>query len=1618
MDRSAFTVGWVCALDCEFSAAYMMLDTVYADKDLNFPPREAADTNCYILGSIGGHNVVIACLPGGVYGTASAASVGKEMKKTFPSITTGLMVGIGGGFPSATNDVRLGDVVVSYPVGVYGGVVQYDLGKVLSGHVFQRKGVLNKPPTEFLTALQKIKVMQTAHGSQIPQSLEQGFQEFPLLRAVHSRPDVDDGQLCRQDHSRGLSREQCKDCSKRLEGTPFIHYGLIASGNSVIASVEERDKLQAMFTAPILCFEMEAAGLMDTFPCIVVRGISDLADVEKGDNWHGYAAAVASAYAKELLGNITPTALKESVQRRVDASHLAILQLLSSSYLNDKNSVRVRVEGTCEWFFQDKVFLDWRDCDKAALLWMTAGPGYGKSVLSRSLIDQNYLNPSGSSHVCYFFFKDGIKNRTDGTHALASILHQLFSGREKNLIEAAVPAHEKHGTHLANHLEELWSILLECSEKSKGHVICILDGFDECEDNARSALQELLSSFYAKCCDGESQDAIRLKFLITSRPYDNINFHFSTILQLGTCINLDGTSYVEEVASDINLVIKSEIPRILQHVSEDTHHLVIQKLKSVEHRTYLWLFLTLDILRQGLTRFIYPKDFDEILDSLPSDIMDAYGNILGRIKNVSRARKVFNIVLAAERTLTLPEMNVALAISEHPWPIPARGLQLVPLNSLKRVLENICGLFIQVIDSRIYLIHQTARGYLLNCEKSTTDPWRGTFDDHEAHGLLCELSLKQLLIPCKPYWRTYPPELIKARLTDPVHGLYEYAASRWSMHLTRSERVRHSFLDLVILLLCDIRETYDSSGERTKAISEYLRKDLTPFSSAVTYKLDDVFSCLLKMLLSQSDLRSPVEKLISQMITSWTGGHLHHQERSILETFIDQLAQTELSQYFLDLALYSALASGHDEAAHISLRRGARMSTWTLSFAHALCYLPESSSQGPTNSLIYKVFIDHISNPWRYEMLQHFLYPTTTGIARLNNNVDHEMRRYLPPTSESQLHVQLGGLTQKHSRSYNAWIDVHANSSDQSNLGSLTIIPNPYLPKSKFRYPAYHWWRDSMEENFQVSWRGYLHNSEYEWLSNELPEFRETTSSDRGRSREIDLHIPISQDRCLKAIFPHEQKAALEIAIRYGWSEIAEKLLCSDLVVTSMETSTYAFALAILYCQNHIVERIVSLTPGFSIHAVVENLELLTKNAALEHVTRHVLKFPPIPVEILQVLFVFCSARNDRSVAEEVLDKAGSQAHMIVFKAYVDLIEQQEREYEEPSLEFDTNSDLPGIDIARRLLKYFSHENPTDILPLAYRDNNVSLFKSSAKMLSTVKPAIQIIQSEYRRLRTSENVLTAACMLQAIGAEKEQLARAGFDEFVQDIPVEDITEYNVSTLSDSWFIRSAMLRVALGGVASSVVEYLVSLNFGPMVPSHELLLRFFQMGNTQMTQALVRSGVNPDHISGELANSHVQYSQVQDLRQSYQEGLGSDLCALSFHGQAGMVQELLKYKNVTVNATSGPFGNALCAASYMGHYDVVSLLLLKGADVHLPGRTGTPLEYALRDQGKLEIPEMYRVQEGLDNSMVVLILRRYQSTACSASSTEHYMDEQDFHDSDEIEDWENDSEDGEALRLE
>ena len=309
-----YTVGWICAISTEYVAAQAFLDEMHDGPEYVSPN----DKNIYTLGKVGKHNVVIAVLPEGEYGTSSAARVGSDMLHSFPNVRVGLMVGIGGGAPSGKHDIRLGDVVVSAPRDGKGGVLQYDFGKTIQDQSFQLTGFLDQPPVLLRAAVNDLKAMYEGQGHQIEETINNILENKPRLRKKYKRPDPSNDRLYHTRVTHPPNDEAscaavCGDDSSCLilrpkrtksQDNPTIHYGLIASANQLMKDSSVRDRLAA--EKDVLCFEMEAAGLMNHFPCLVIRGVCDYSDTHKNKEWQGYAAMVAAAYAKDLLRRIPP----------------------------------------------------------------------------------------------------------------------------------------------------------------------------------------------------------------------------------------------------------------------------------------------------------------------------------------------------------------------------------------------------------------------------------------------------------------------------------------------------------------------------------------------------------------------------------------------------------------------------------------------------------------------------------------------------------------------------------------------------------------------------------------------------------------------------------------------------------------------------------------------------------------------------------------------------------------------------------------------------------------------------------------------------------------------------------------------------------------------------------------------------------------------------------------------------------------------------------------------------------------------------------------------------------------------------------------------------------------
>ncbi|KAJ9200806.1 hypothetical protein DTO164E3_3956 [Paecilomyces variotii] len=775
--------------------------------------QDSADTNSYTLGRIGMHNVAIACLP--QYGTTSAAIAANNMMRTFSkSLRIGLMVGVGGGIPSATHDIRLGDIVISYPEGTCGGILQHNMGKVEQSGEFRRTGSLASPPRSLLIAVSNMRGALLTDDPRYPGYINTAINRTARTQKNFSRPDSQSDRLFKVDHGHLSTATKCDGwCSpeweeirpEREDSDPQLHYGIIASGNTVIKDGKTREQFGQETGA--LCFEMEAAGLMLDFPCIVIRGICDYADSHKNKQWQGYAALAAAAYAKELLGYVPRGQISkeklvkdvckittglENIDRRLKRSfyqqeyhhrehksiHLSQQQqrchraFKTSMYEQYKNINPDRVEGTCQWVLKNEQYLRWLESKCSDLLWISADPGCGKSVLAKSLIDNDFKASGSTASICYFFFKDNDAQNRLAT-ALCAVLHQLFTQRPQ-LLKHALPYWQKNGDRVQQEVDELWGMFMAATSDpvSSGGTICVFDALDECEVDQGQLIQRL-RDFYNSTCS--SSQGTWLKFLVTSRPYDRIEEGFQTITRSFSHIHLQGETE-NNLIHEIDLVVKIKVKELARTLSlrQEVAEALEKRLLQMEHRTYLWLYLAMDDIRTTFRNSLRP-DKEEIR-LIPASVNEAYEKILSRVPSGQEGsvRKILQIITGARRPLTLEEMAMALGIATSPSSQTAEEARL-DVQGLDRKIRHLCGLFVYISDARIYLIHQTAREFLLSRQFTGTSLYHFEFSDAESQ--MAEICLK--------YLGMHDLEDSRAQEKSNVQCLLGYAAVHWPGHVRK-----------------------------------------------------------------------------------------------------------------------------------------------------------------------------------------------------------------------------------------------------------------------------------------------------------------------------------------------------------------------------------------------------------------------------------------------------------------------------------------------------------------------------------------------------------------------------------------------------------------------------------------------------------------------------------------------------------------------------------------------------------------------------------------------------------------------------------------------------------------
>ncbi|KZL79415.1 ankyrin repeat protein, partial [Colletotrichum incanum] len=468
---------------------------------------------------------------------------------------------------------------------------------------------------------------------------------------------------------------------------------------------------------------------------------------------------------------------------------LRTLHATTQDYEGQRLGIDKPVPGTCQWFLRHPKFVDWVQGVSYSLLWVTANPGCGKSVLSSFLVD-SLSQESSDSIVCSFFFKAGIDSRHDGNQALCSLLHQLFVAAP-DLVQVAMESYSsKDASSFTGDIESLWTILREAVTRlAKRRVICVVDALDECSDGSRNRfIDQLVATFSSQCSPGKSA---KLKFIVTSRPWPSIESRFQNLL----AIRLRGENESPALSKDVEKVIKHRAKELEKSsaLSAEASSMVEKVLAEGADRTFLWVSLVFDSIERLQSRKL--SSIEKSLVSLPSDLDQLYENALKTFVDRAASHRLLGIVLAAKRPLKLEELNIALSLGENITSIKTLEQELEP--DAEYTVKELGGFFVRIIDSTVFLVHQTARDFLLGFGPDSSETVPDPRIDLEsakiglAKTCVNYLSLEEL--PTRPYLPTNEEERLAsnknflAGLPPWGRSFYIYASTNWASQLGGDE---------------------------------------------------------------------------------------------------------------------------------------------------------------------------------------------------------------------------------------------------------------------------------------------------------------------------------------------------------------------------------------------------------------------------------------------------------------------------------------------------------------------------------------------------------------------------------------------------------------------------------------------------------------------------------------------------------------------------------------------------------------------------------------------------------------------------------------------------------------
>ncbi|OAG11168.1 WD40 repeat-like protein [Paraphaeosphaeria sporulosa] len=444
-------------------------------------------------------------------------------------------------------------------------------------------------------------------------------------------------------------------------------------------------------------------------------------------------------------------------------------------YVTDPRRDKTRIEETkgglleesYNWIFQNPDFLYWRNDPQSRLLWIKGDPGKGKTMLLCGIINELRKSTVKTSLLSYFFCQATDLRINSATAVLRGLLFMLVS-QQPSLISHLRKKYDQTGKAIFEDANA-WVVLCEIftdilQDSSLDNTYFLIDALDECVKD----LEKLLAFLIQK-----SSLSPRVKWIVTSRNHTSIEQRL-LLDNFGARLCLELKENTEQVSRAVSTYINHRLMELEQIQHDRALQLFVQeKMQQKANGTFLWVSLVMKELKDALVWEIL-----QVLDEVPTELTDVYRRMMERIRQLKRrnpelCRRILSTVVVTYRPLHLQELYVLADL-------PNQGSSVEQTTT---AMVNMCGSFLTIRGNHVYVIHQSARDFLLDGAGSSVFLSRAG----EVHERILSRSMQ---IMSKDLQRDiyqlkalgYPIEQVQPPEPDPLVAL-RYLCVYWVDHL-------------------------------------------------------------------------------------------------------------------------------------------------------------------------------------------------------------------------------------------------------------------------------------------------------------------------------------------------------------------------------------------------------------------------------------------------------------------------------------------------------------------------------------------------------------------------------------------------------------------------------------------------------------------------------------------------------------------------------------------------------------------------------------------------------------------------------------------------------------------